>query len=297
MKKNTFLIPILAALMAMPWVTSAQEVNEEFNYNALRPIRKSDIMYLNTLWSRMDLREKQNEAFFAEGNQITQIVIDAVKAGVLRPFTGDQLESRMSLNEFLENLKMPNSGMDTEIDPLFDEVDDPWTTDTVDPWTSGGSDGIGDGTAEIEEETLGTTEDEFLAKQVTVLEIKSNMVYDKKRSRMYREIESISLIIPGDYYPSGIDKVLATFSYKELVENVFVDNPQATWYNRQNTIEHRNLADAFDLAMESARIIKYANPKDAFIEDIYNGDLKVSLGKSQEYEHKLLELESNTWSN
>ena len=87
------------------------------------------------------------------------------------------------------------------------------------------------------------------------------------------------------------------FSYKELVENVFVDNPQATWYNSQNIIEHKNLADAFDLALESARIIKYANPRNAYIDDIYNGDTKTALGKAVEYKHNIMEMESNTWSN
>ncbi|MGB0524565.1 MAG: gliding motility protein GldN [Flammeovirgaceae bacterium] len=294
MKKNTFLVFAFALLLGMPWITSAQEVNEEYNYNSLRPIRKSDMMYLNTLWWRMDMREKQNEAFFAEGNQITQIIVDAVKAGVLRPFTDDKLETRMSLNEFLENLKLPESGMDEDPIDGWPSEEEIWPDgDGTEPWTGEGS--LTDGTTIEGAESAG--DDEFLTKQMPILEIKTQLIFDKKRSRMYREVESITIVIPGDYYPSGIDKKLATFSYKELVENVFVDNPNATWYNSQNIVEHRNLADAFDLNLESAQLIRYANPRDAYIEDIYNGDLKVALGKSQEYTHGLLEKESNTWSN
>ncbi len=45
---------------------SAQEIDDSgYNYNSVRPIRRADIMYLKTLWRRMDLREKQNEPFFA----------------------------------------------------------------------------------------------------------------------------------------------------------------------------------------------------------------------------------------
>ena len=298
MKKTSFLIPILVFLM-LPLSVFAQEIDTEFDYNSLRPIRKSDVMYLNTLWMRMDMREKQNEAFFAEGNQVTKIMIDAVKAGVLRPFTDDKLESRMSLNEFLENLKMPSSEIDDDPFKIDGEGGEIWPDEGTswpsdgESWTDEGDGGSGG--AEIEEATAEA--DEFFAKQMPILEFKTNLVFDKKRSRMYREIESITIVIPGEYYASGIDKKLATFSYKELVENVFVDNPQATWYNAQNVAEHRNLADAFDLAMESARIIKYANPRDAYVEDIYNGDLKVALGKSLEYGYSMMEKESNAWSN
>lgn len=293
MKKFASLIPVLILSIFFSWTASAQEVSEEYNYNSLRPIRKSDMMYKNTLWWRMDMREKQNEAFFAEDNQVTQIIIDAVKAGVLRPFESDELNTRMSLTQFLENLKVPGAGEgESEIDW---PSDDPWPSDEgSDPWIDGETiEGSGDGDGLATD----TESEEFFAKQIPILEIKTNLIYDKKRSRMYTQIESISLIIPGDNYTSGIEKVLATFSYKELVENVFVDNPNASWYNAQNTIEHRNLADAFDLSLYAARIIKYANPKDAYIEDIYNGDLKLSLAKSQAYQHKLLEYEANTWSN
>ena len=291
----------------------AQEISEsDYNEFSVRPIRKADIMYMNTVWLKMDLREKQNEPFFAVENEVTKIIIQAVKDGVLRPYVNDSLTTRMSLKDFKENLKLP--GGDEPIDDGFGGGDDwggggdDWGGGGDDwggggdSWGGGGGDGGwggdggdtgGGGGAKTAKAAVA---DEFFPKQITTLQIKEDLLFDRKRSRMYHDIQAITLIIPGDYYPAGIDKNLASFSYKELVENVFKDNPKAIWYNPKNLTEHRNLADAFDLRLFSARIIKFANPKDQYIEDIYS-DLKMSLGKSQEYEHNLLEYESNLWSN
>ncbi|MFT5915564.1 MAG: hypothetical protein ACI81T_002065, partial [Bacteroidia bacterium] len=235
-------LSILGMLLFLSTPMFAQEIgSEEYDYKALRPIRNSDKMYQNTLWWRMDLREKQNEPFFASENEITKIIIEAVKAGVLRPFENDSLNTRMAMNQFLENLKMNDGGEEVEIEGGG------WDEEIV-GWDSGSDTGEW-GEVDTKDDT-GIAEfasaggDEFFAKQIPILEIKGHKVFDKKRSRMYQEIESITLVIPGEYYPAGIDKPLATFSYKELVENVFTDNPQAIWFNRKNTIENRNLADA-----------------------------------------------------
>lgn len=314
MMRKISLLGLVLVLFGTSFISVAQEIDESgYNYNSVRPIRRADIMYLNTIWRRMDLREKQNEPYFAEQNQITKIVIDAVKAGVLRPFINDSLNTRMSLNQFLENLKVPGgdeglSKEDIEMGFGADDGggwgsgggDDGWGGGG-DSWGGGGDGGFGGGDGGGDGGggggAVAAEADEFFAKQIPLLEIKEDVIFDRKRSRIYHDIQAITLIIPGDYYPSGINKRLATFSYKELVENVFVDNPQASWFNTSNTSENRNLADAFDLRLFSARIIKYSNPRDAFIEDIYNGDLKVSLGKSQQYEYQLLDYESNLWSN
>lgn len=281
----------------------AQEISEsDYNEFSVRPIRRADIMYMNTVWLKMDLREKQNEPFFAVENEITKIIIQAVKDGVLRPYMNDSLTTRMSMKDFKENLKLP--GGDEPVDDGFDDGGgwggggDDWGGGG-DSWGGGGDAGGGDGAfgggdGGGAKKPAGS--DEFFPKQITTLQIKEDLLFDRKRSRMYHDIQAVTLIIPGDYYPAGIDKRLASFSYKELVENVFKDNPKAIWYNPKNLTEHRNLADAFDLRLFSARIIKFANPKDQYIEDIYS-DLKMSLGKSQEYEYNLLEYESNLWSN
>ncbi len=297
---------ILVALLGIN-ISAAQEIdNSDYNENSLRPIRNADIMYKNTLWMRMDLREKPNEPFFAMDNEITKVIIQAVKDGVLRPYADDDLNQRMTLAEFNENLKLPNTGMDVTDDCCGGDWDSGWPSDesSGSEWDTGssssGRDGEGDGGSAGWDDGSASASpaatagaDEFFASQISTLEMKVDLIYDRKRSRAYRDIQSVTLVIPGEYYPTGIDKHLATFSYKELVENVFLDNPNAIWYNTQNAQENRNLADAFDLGLYSARIIKYANPRDNFIVDLFGSDLKKALGYSQEYEYGLMEYMEN----
>ncbi len=264
---------------------------DPFSPNSVHPVRKADVMYNNTVWVRMDLREKVNEPFFASNNEITKIIIDAVKAGVLRPYKNDSLITRMTIQEFNDNLKIPGAEESLDTDLGFGgDTGGAWGGDGGGAW--GGDDAWGgDGAA------ADVGPDEFFPKQIYILEIKENRMFDRKRARMVYDIQSVKLIIPGELYPTGIDKELATFSYKELVTNVFVDNPQATWYNAKNTAENKNLADAFALRQFAGKIIKYSNPKDFMIDDIYKGNMKLGLAKSQEFEHRLVVYENDLWSN
>ncbi len=286
--KNLFsylILPLLCFAMV-----NAQELDQNtYNSNSVRPIRQADIMYKNTVWLKMDIREKQNEPFFAQNDELSKVIIDAVKNQILRPFKNDSLNTRMSLQEFLENLKVPGA----------DDGDD---NAGGDDWDGGGGDedwgggwddssGTDDGG---DNDTEGT--EEFWPSQITLFQFKQDILFDKKRSRIYYDIQSVELIIPGELLPTGLDKVLAVFSYKELVENVFTDNPYAVWYNPKNIAENRNFADAFDLRLYSATLVKYANPKDLYVVDIYNNNQRLALAKELEYEHKLLNYEAELWS-
>jgi gliding motility associated protien GldN len=192
----------------------------------------------------------------------------------------------MTLQEFNDNLKIPGASELGDEGLGFGGADDWGGGD----W-GGGDWGGGAG------EPKSSAPDEFFAKDIYLVEIKENRIFDRKRSRMYYDIQSISLIIPAELNPAGIEKQLASFSYKELVNNVFVDNPSAVWYNPQNNAEHKNLADAFELRQFTGKLVKYANPKNKVIDDVYKGNFKLALAKSIEYQHKLVEYESNLWSN
>jgi len=282
-------VSVISFLAFISCASFAQEMDDNgHNFNSVRPIRRADIMFKRTIWYSIDLREKQNESFFAVNNELSKIIIDAVRAGVLRPFRNDSLTSRLTRDEFLENLKIPGAD-----EGLSEE-------DIAMGFGSGGDDAFGgdswggDSGWGGDSKSKDAGADEFFPKQIYLLEIKEDLTFDRKRSRMYHDIQSVKLIIPGDLYPTGIDKELATFSYKELVENVFKDNPQAIWFNPSNTAEHRNLQDAFDLLLQAGRIIKFSNPKDKMIVDMYS-DGEQALGKSYEYKFKLVDYESEVW--
>ena len=73
-------------------------------------------------------------------------------------------------------------------------------------------------------------------------------------------------------------------------------NPNCIWYNSENETQHKNMADAFDLRMFQARIIKKGNVEDKLLTDLYGGE-KEGLMMSQLLEYKLLELEHDLWEN
>ena len=88
---------------------------------------------------------------------------------------------------------------------------------------------------------------------------------------------------------------MATFKYKDLAE-LFRSMPkEAIWFNRQNSREHKNLADAFELRLFSARIIKVENPDDNYIQDVYDESPKQGVMASQWLEDEIIGYEHDLW--
>lgn len=299
MKRISYVLALgLVATLGINSQVAAQELaSTGYNPNSVHPIHESDIMFKKTLWRRMDLNEKQNRPFFAFNNEITKIIIEAVKAGILHPYMNDSLKTRMSKEQFLENLKLPDAGAGlTEEEKAmgFTEEETGWGDDSGGWGDEGTSEGDSVATGETEVEDEGPV-DEFFPSEVSILEIKEDMIFDKKRSRMYFDIQSIKLIIPADKFETGLYRPVGVFRYKDLVE-LFRSMPeQAIWFNPQNSAQHRNLADAFQLRLFNARITKVANPQNLEIMDIYSSSQREGLIKSQQIEEDLIEFEHNLW--
>ncbi|MDH3708973.1 MAG: gliding motility protein GldN [Cyclobacteriaceae bacterium] len=299
MKQLSYVLVLvfLAALGASSPV-QAQETANYVNHNSTAGIPDYDIMYKKKLWRRMDLKEKQNRSFFAYNNEITKIIIEAVNAGVLFPYKNDSLLTRMSKEEFLENLKMPAYGGDelTEEEKAMGFSEDDGWGDEGAGWEDEGDSGWGDEESKEDAATEATSTDFFFPSDISVLEIVEDWLFDKRRSRLFYDIQSIKLILPAEKFPeTGLQREVATFKYKDL-EKLFRSMPEeALWFNPQNSAEHKNLADAFLLRLFSARLIKVANPEDSYISDIYNSSPKDGLIASQRIEQELLELEHELW--
>jgi gliding motility associated protien GldN len=276
MKKALLSILILFLIGVISIESFAQEEGLTSNENSVYPIPFVNQMYKRTIWRRMDLKEKQNRPFFSTSNEITRIIIDAVRDGLLYAYEDDSLNKRMSKEQFFENLKLPT-----------DEPDDFGSDDSGFGDTSGG--GWGD-----EEETAPEADQYFDASQLYIMRIKEDMIFDKVRSRLYWDIQSIELMIPTDQTATGLEVPIGVFRYIDL-EKIFRSMPdKAIWYNRQNTAHHRNMADAFLLRLFNARVVKIANDRDDWLQDI-SPDEKSALYKSQQEEYKLIEYEHNLW--
>ncbi len=281
---------------------NAQEATSEYNPNSVRPIAESDQLYATRVWRRIDLREKQNKPFFSENRQITKTIIDAVMNGTLYPYTSDSLTTRMSKEQFIEKLSIPTD----EVGPTEDEIamgfgqeqkqDDGWG----DAWGDSSSSGQGaEGTKVKGESTPAANANEpllFGPRDVTVLELMEDVIFDKERGRQYYDIQAVTMILPPENFPeTGLLRPVASFKYKDLIR-VFHENPEtAVWVNPYNNAKHLNLEYAFDLRLFSGRVVKYSNPDDEYIIDMEDGNRRQALLKSLDYEYDMLEREHQLW--
>ena len=264
----------------------AQQVSTTASSNpSARPIPEHDILFKKTVWRKIDLREKQNKPMFSENREITKIIINAVKSGELVAYKSDSVNTPITREEFIANMTPKESGdqlSEEEIAAGFGkqkEEDDPW----------------GKALGGKATQAAAPVSNEYFPKQLYLLELKENVVFDKKRSRMYHDIQTISLKVPSTLNPLGFEQTVASFKMSDLVR-VFRNNPDmAIWYNAQNDAQHKNLADAFDLWLFSSYITKISNPGDRGLADIYGGGKKGLLA-AQEAAEALIEYEYSLWS-
>lgn len=251
-----------------------------------RPIPEHDILFKKTVWRKIDLREKQNKPMFSENREITKIIMDAVKSGELTAYANDSVSKPLTREEFVGNMtKKDNTEELSEEEKAAGfgnakQEEDEW----------GAALGKDAGKA-----TTGPVSNEFFPKELYLLELKENIVFDKKRSRMYHDIQTITLKVPATTNEMGIENTVASFKMSDLVR-VFRNNPEtAIWYNAQNDAQHKNLADAFDLWLFSSYITKISNPGDRALSDIYGGGQKGLLA-AQDAAEALIEYEYSLWS-
>ena len=302
--KRIGIIAVLALSLAAAAPAVAQEQSMEYNENSVYPIRESDILLKKRIWRRVDLNEKQNKPFFAYNNEISKIIIEAVKAGVLTPYTNDSLKTRMSREDFVEKLQIPNQGgglTEEEKAMGFGEEsteggggwdDSGWGSE---PAADAGSGSSKSGSGSTDAASTASSGIEFLPREINVLELMEDMIFDKRRSRLYWDIQGVKLIIPASKFDTGLLREVAVFKYKDL-EQLFRSMPgEAVWFNPNNNAGHLNLADAFTLRLFNGRIVKVANPDDSYLVDIYNRSPKDGLMASQWIEQQLLEMEHELW--
>lgn len=296
---------LLASALMLGFNTVAQEKNvEESNASSMRNINEDQIMKKLTLWRRIDLREKKNQPLFALNAEITKHLIEGVRAGVLDAYTTDTCNKKLTLDQFNKNMKYSAGsgglskeekeagfGQEQAQAPAAEPVDDGWggtTTPSTTPAAGKADDGWGGSSVSFGDGSI-----DFLAKDLYLLEIKENWVFDKQRSRQLFDIQVLSIKIPAERSPDGIEKELACFKYKDL-DAFFRNNPKCIWYNSENVAQHKNLADAFELRLFYGRIIKNSNPRGQYLDQIYKNQ-REGLLRSQSLEQELMEFEHNLW--
>ncbi|MFC6222005.1 gliding motility protein GldN [Hymenobacter artigasi] len=322
--KSIHTLAAIAAGLSLSLSVSAQEqATTASSTGSHRPIPPSDQMFRKSIWRQVDLREKQNKPMFSEGKEISRVILEAVKRGELQAYKNDSLTSTLNPQEISSNMSYADEAVklsDEEKAAGFSQSDlggggDDWgapkpaarnAARTVrKPKIGANGKPMKDKKGKTIYETVAVAPvakpvppaNEYRYKDLYEMELKEDMIFDKKRSRMYHDIKSIGLFVPSTLpaNTSGIEKPIGYFKYSDLVK-VFRNNPQnAIWFNAENDAQHKNLADAFELWLFNSYITKVSNAGDSRLDDIYGGAQQGILA-AQQTAADLVEYEYNLWS-
>lgn len=312
MAKRFFVASLLSVGTLVAWgqaevesseVTQAYqaEMEEQYNPNSINPIPKYEHHYKVRVWRTIDLNEKQNKGFFSNNGEISRLIVDAVKSGEIPDvYASDSLTTKVSKDQFLSRLVQTQGAVYEQWDPTRN-----WFTDEITTYNGRNYRALVDNTGKNPEtspnEWAATSEGraiEYLPRDMNILRLVEDVIFDRRRSRLYYDIQAIQIIVPGSKTTTGVDEELGWFKYKDL-ERVFRNHPQkAVWFNRQNTAQNKNFADAFLLRLFHGTIRKIENPEDETIFDQYlaNGkSWREAVWATEQAEVELMEKEHNLW--
>jgi len=292
---------IIFVLAMLPVVVIAQPEEVQYNPNSLNPIPRYEQLYKLRVWRIIDLREKQNKGFFARNGEITKLIMDAAKSGELpEVYRTDSLKQKYTKDEYIAQLVFQQG----QSFPAWDPANPYYLNDVVSfngrnyECQIDNNVGINPTTAANGEWTASTQGKalDFLPADVYRINMAEDVIFDKRRSRLYYDIQCLELAAFDQN--TGTFKTLGWFKYKDL-EKLFRNNlEKAIWFNRQNTAENKNYADAFLLRLFKGTIYKIENPDDFTVEDVYrqNGRPYYESVWAREWaEMMLMEKEHNLW--
>ena len=312
MAKRFFSVGLLSVASLFAWgqaeVESSEvaqeyraELEEQYNPNSINPIAKYEHHYKRRVWRTIDLYEKQNKGFFSNNGEITRLILDGVRSGEIPDvYASDSLTTKISKEQFLGRLVQSQGAMYDQWDPTRN-----WYTDEIASYNGKNYRVLVDNTGKNPEsspdEWAATSEGkavDYLPRDMNILRLVEDVIFDKRRSRLYYDIQAIQIIIPGSKTSTQVDEELGWFKYKDL-ERVFRNHPQkAVWFNRQNTAQNKNFADAFLLRLFHGTIRKIENPDDETIFEIYTANGKTwreAVWATEWAELELMEKEHNLW--
>lgn len=277
----------------------AQEEEGQVNPNSLLSIPKYEQLYKVRVWRVIDLREKQNKGFFSRGNEITKLLLKAINSGEIADiYQRDSLTAKLSKEEF--NGRMVTQAGETF--PNWEPATDYYQGDAVsfngknyeaavnskgkNPATS---------TDDWQVTTRGTAV-RYEPNEIFRLTLQEDVIFDKRRSRLYYDM--LAMEFAAFDQNTGTFKSLGWFKYKDLEKMFRNHTKDAIWFNRYNTAENKNYADAFLLRLFHGVIDMVENPDNDRIADTYASNqrpYKEAVWAMEWEEMKMMEKEHNLW--
>ncbi len=277
----------------------AQQEEGQVNPNSLLTIPKYEQLYKIRVWRNIDLNEKQNKGFFARGNEITKLVIQAVRSGELADvYKEDSLINKKSKEDFFKDMISQQGATLNAWVPTQDFYQgDQVTYNGKNYEALVDSKGKNPETSKNEWQSTSAGQAVYYGyNEISHLSLQEDVIFDKRRSRLYYDMLAVEFSAFDQN--SGTFKSLGWFKYKDL-EKLFRNHPkEATWFNRYNSAENKNYADAFLLRLFHGTISKLENPDNETIMDTYTANgrpYKEAIWATEWEEMKMMEKEHNLW--
>lgn len=237
-------------------------------------LREADVFWAKRVTRTIDVREKQNQCMQWPKNPLSLILYNAVLEGKLIPYVNDSFTSVVTIEEFSRR------GSDTEIVDVPVDPNDPTIT---------------------EQDTVVSLFDPAIKiKKYRVLE---DWIFDKKESRMYVRIISISPI----YNPkvAGIElgeQDLCVLKYHRSIDDADRNDLREILvnmevFNRSNDAARVTFDDFFEQRLFSSYITKEANQYDNRIKDFeeFKDNKVAALLEAERIKYDLFEKEHDLW--
>lgn len=278
-----------------------EEVEEQYNPNSINPIPLYEQHYKVRVWRSIDLLEKQNKGFFPKNGEMSKVIMDAILSGELVDiYASDSLTTKLSKEDFMKNLQQEAA---TDY-PQWEPARDFYTDDIV---TYNGrnyrslQDSRGANPETATDMWAGTSEGKalnYLPGDISTINLMEDVIFDRRRSRLYYDIQALELVVPGSKTKTAFDQSLGWVKYKDI-EKIFRAHPKkAVWFNRHNTAQNKNFADALLLRLFWGPIRKIQNPDNESILDTYlaNGrPYREAVWATEWAEIEMMEKEHNLW--
>lgn len=294
------LLSFLISFLGLTAVAFGQQ-DTIVNPNSTEKIPYYEQLYRFRVDRVVDLNEKQNAGFKSPKSDIASFLLKSIQSGALVAYD-DSVKTAKAPAEIL----VSNQAL---TEPPYDPKKSYVTSETASylgkNYESTRNDNKGNLPTDPAWWQLSANQTEYFTKDnIVAIKIVEDVIFDKRRSRLYYDIQAIGLLAQKsgstDINPIAFVKYKDFYDLVEKTAHSKDMNVRETvmWRNRYNPSENKTFTDAFRLRLAHGVIEKVENPDDRTIQQIFelNGRTWAeSVFARWEEEMKMMEKEHNLW--
>jgi gliding motility associated protien GldN len=294
MRKALFLL----LLLSVAYGSYAQRYDTIYNPNSVEKIPFYEQLYRWRVWRNINLLEKQNAGFKSAKSDIGAFLIKAIQSGSIIAYDGDSIKNPKTPGEVMV---INQAVMAAAYNPNQEYQAGDQVSYQGKNYVTNRNSNKGNLPTDAQWWELGQDQTDLLQpSSIKELQIVEDVIFDKRRSRLYYDIIAIGIIAEkdGTYNPRGYYKDFYNLVEKMAHSKDLDVRDKVQWRNRYNPSEGKTFTDAFKLRLFHGVIEKVENPDDWTIQRIYEENGRTygeSVFARWEKEMEMMEKEHNLW--